>query len=126
MNIDNPSEISRALYRARELERDLGRPLVGILVNTIDTMTDFLSSNSARKSFDAYSTSFLEDSYKQVIKQPYRMLDAFLQHISIESNTTAVTSEEKAASDNETATESSEAQLRGRFIVTVPQDKMKK
>ena len=132
LNIANPSEISQALYRARELERDLNRSLVGIVVNNIDTMTDLCSSSSARKSFDAYSTSFLEDSYKHVFKQPYRMLDAFFHHIASGSNASGSNAISGSGLPAGGVPSSSESDMsttdrgKGRFIVVVPQSRLNK
>ena len=74
-NINDPADIPKLLYRSKEIERDLGRELAGVVINNADNST-IAMKRVGKKLETELSVHSVDGAYRGTVKSSLRLIDA--------------------------------------------------
>ena len=74
LDLSQPVQLARLLYRIKQVTRELNRPLMGIMINVADAMADSVPDASE------VDLEALDSNYRAVLKGPVRLLQACISY----------------------------------------------
>lgn len=146
LDVNEPAQISKVLFRIRQIRRDLDRPLMGVVLNIADipasslsdhsrtnTPSNHRSSSSTKHASTPPPSSFpsslsysssslgvenLDVEYKTIVKGPLRLLEMAMKMFDGSESETNVS--EKPSADSDRDNDVSNQSRRGRISIILP------